>query len=626
MYTCTAIVAYPPYPVNPYMMVKENNLSEIRSLILAGMPPNDRDPISGDAMLHAAGKYDKPKVAKLMLDIGANVNVRNKITQETPLHVAAYRGGALVTELLLERGGDAMALDKGGVTPLDVATRQNHPEVVKLLLKYGAKVISREDDGKHKQRPFAKHRRKIRKENVVTVSQKLHGNRSVTRKLKRAFVRELRANEAVEAKAARFQMKIEKKAQKKRDREEAHFEARQKLARDAAQAAMERIMKQKQEVQKKRDAEYLRMRNEKYGVWSKLGRMSWLWSVKTNKVDKSRQEELNYMNTVNTIAKNIALRDAAWQREVGDAVAEATHAFGRIVRPLEDVREEHAARVRAEQRAMEAALENTKLAKFAAGQALFAPRDDDGDDDDDPELLAMMEKQEAAERKKKIERAKAQGMDEDSLAQIVAELEAEAEAKAEERARARKKKAKKAKKQAKSKTKATKAPFSIFEDVGEEADAMREAVKPSGQWDTKGAGGEQKDADAENADDARAARRRERKARKAARKKKKKKKGAAQPPPLPAHVAARRADNARNARPSTAPASGTLKSGRRAPQREALTPTGRAKAAQREARRAGRQRRMSATRGAGYVSSGSESDSSRPGSSLSGRLRLAQFR
>ena len=198
--------------VNPYMMVKENNLGEIRSLILAGMPPNDRDPISGDAMLHAAGKYDKPKVAKLLLEVGANVNVRNKITQETPLHVAAYRGAAIVTEMLLERGADPMALDKGGVTPLDVAARQNHKEVVALLLKHGGKVISREDDGRHKQRPFAKHRRRVWKESVVTVAQKLHGNRSVTRKLKRAFVRETRANEAVESKAARAQMKLEKKA------------------------------------------------------------------------------------------------------------------------------------------------------------------------------------------------------------------------------------------------------------------------------------------------------------------------------------------------------------------------------------------------------------------------------
>ena len=73
--------------------------------------------------------------------MGANVNVRNKITQETPLHVAAYRGAAVVTEMLLERGGDPMALDKGGVTPLDVASRQNHKEVVALLLKHGGKAV-----------------------------------------------------------------------------------------------------------------------------------------------------------------------------------------------------------------------------------------------------------------------------------------------------------------------------------------------------------------------------------------------------------------------------------------------------------------------------------------------------
>ena len=81
-----------------------------------------------------------------------------------------------------------MALDKGGVTPLDVAVRHNQKEVVALLLKHGGKVISREDDGRHKQRPDAKHRRRIWKDSVVSVAA-LHGNKSVTRKLKRAFIK-----------------------------------------------------------------------------------------------------------------------------------------------------------------------------------------------------------------------------------------------------------------------------------------------------------------------------------------------------------------------------------------------------------------------------------------------------
>ena len=84
-------------------------------------------------------------------------------------------------------------------------------------------------------------------------------------------------------------------------------------------------MKMKQDIQKKREAEYLKLRNEKFGVWTKLGRMSWLWSVKTNTKAKSEQASLNYMTTVKTIARNIEIRDAQWQAEVGDRLTYLVH-------------------------------------------------------------------------------------------------------------------------------------------------------------------------------------------------------------------------------------------------------------------------------------------------------------
>jgi ankyrin repeat protein len=49
--------------------------------------------------------------------------------------------------LLIEHGADAAAQDKHGLSPLHLASRSGHPEVVQTLLTYGAYPNVRDKSG-----------------------------------------------------------------------------------------------------------------------------------------------------------------------------------------------------------------------------------------------------------------------------------------------------------------------------------------------------------------------------------------------------------------------------------------------------------------------------------------------
>jgi uncharacterized protein len=58
---------------------------------------------------------------KLLLDVGGQINLKDNIRGQTPLHGAAFWGWNAAVELLVQRGADLNAKDNQGKTPIDSA-------------------------------------------------------------------------------------------------------------------------------------------------------------------------------------------------------------------------------------------------------------------------------------------------------------------------------------------------------------------------------------------------------------------------------------------------------------------------------------------------------------------------
>jgi FOG: Ankyrin repeat len=94
-------------------------------------------------------RYD---VAVLLLKHGANPNVKTKYDERTPLHYAADEGRLAVVATLLKHGAYIDARDVYGMTPLYLAVRNTHVDVVYYLLRKGADPNVQ--DGKWRMTPL----------------------------------------------------------------------------------------------------------------------------------------------------------------------------------------------------------------------------------------------------------------------------------------------------------------------------------------------------------------------------------------------------------------------------------------------------------------------------------------
>jgi ankyrin repeat protein len=122
---------------------RAGDVDRVRALIARG---DDVNAAEGDGMtaLHHAAESGKVAAAELLIEAGADLEVKTRIGAHTPLHVASASGRAGVVALLVAAGADVNAKTTTGATPLHFAAASGSAEAVAALLSGGAEVDPRE--------------------------------------------------------------------------------------------------------------------------------------------------------------------------------------------------------------------------------------------------------------------------------------------------------------------------------------------------------------------------------------------------------------------------------------------------------------------------------------------------
>jgi ankyrin repeat protein len=140
--------------------VIRNDAGSARLLLEAGADPNYALP-DGTRLISMAASAKSTDASAALLDRGADPNVADK-TGNTPLHAAAQNGTLEMVEKLVAKGANLNARTnktKGGgpqtffralggeQTPLLLAAKFNHPDVMRVLIKAGADTKLKAQDG-----------------------------------------------------------------------------------------------------------------------------------------------------------------------------------------------------------------------------------------------------------------------------------------------------------------------------------------------------------------------------------------------------------------------------------------------------------------------------------------------
>ena len=123
--------------------VKNRDMPAVRTLLAQKVDVNGKWP-DGATALHWAAHWGDLDTVKLLLGVGATVNVAND-HDVTPLSLACTNGNAAIVDVLLKAGANPnVASPITGETPLMTAARTGSLDVIRLLLDRGADVNAKE--------------------------------------------------------------------------------------------------------------------------------------------------------------------------------------------------------------------------------------------------------------------------------------------------------------------------------------------------------------------------------------------------------------------------------------------------------------------------------------------------
>jgi hypothetical protein len=118
-----------------------------RLLSIRNINVNVKEDMDGETPLHYAAWKGHVEIARLLLQNGADVNAKDR-WDRTPLHDAAFQGHVDILHLLVENGADLEAEDDGGWRALHKSALRGHlPFVKELITRYDVDINARDNDG-----------------------------------------------------------------------------------------------------------------------------------------------------------------------------------------------------------------------------------------------------------------------------------------------------------------------------------------------------------------------------------------------------------------------------------------------------------------------------------------------
>jgi uncharacterized protein len=110
----------------------KGDVASTQVLVEHGADPKLRNK-TGSTPLHDAALSGNSRLIELLTAHGADVNAVDTESASTPLHYAASFGRFDAVKILLRLGANRAAKDSKGLTALDVAEHNDHPEIIRLL-------------------------------------------------------------------------------------------------------------------------------------------------------------------------------------------------------------------------------------------------------------------------------------------------------------------------------------------------------------------------------------------------------------------------------------------------------------------------------------------------------------
>lgn len=92
--------------------------------------------------------WDKTELVKVLIDAGANVDVRDEHGNTLLHEIVFYPFDSECAKILIDAGLDVNAKNNSGKMALHFAARHGHPKQVSMLINAGADVNARDNDGK----------------------------------------------------------------------------------------------------------------------------------------------------------------------------------------------------------------------------------------------------------------------------------------------------------------------------------------------------------------------------------------------------------------------------------------------------------------------------------------------